>query len=104
MESQMDKMDGHFMRRVDAMGRVVIPKTLRDALDIQPCHPAEMYVRDGCLVIQGWTPGCIFCNETTDLSDYRGKLVCTRCKGHLRQHAGSPASSDRRRLRAARST
>ena len=97
-----DKTDVRFMRRVDALGRVVIPKALRDALDVQPGQPAEMYVRDGCLVVQGWTPGCIFCGETRDLTTHRGKPVCAHCEENLRHRAGAPASAGRQRLREAR--
>ncbi len=91
------------MRRVDALGRVVIPKALRDALDVQPGQPAEMYVRDGCLVVQGWAPGCVFCGETHDLSTHRGKPVCARCGENLRDLAGETATSRsaRQRLRGA---
>ncbi len=91
----MEKTNARFMRRVDALGRVVIPKALRDALDVQPGQAAEMYVREGCLVVQSWTPGCVFCGETRDLSDHLGKLVCARCGEQLRRRA-APATLHRR--------
>jgi AbrB family looped-hinge helix DNA binding protein len=37
---------------IDAAGRIVVPKPLRDALGVKPGQPLELEVRDGRLEIE----------------------------------------------------
>jgi len=56
------------VRRVDELGRVVIPIELRNKFGIAEKDPIEIYV-----------PNCIFCGNSKKLSEYKGKLVCDKC-------------------------
>ena len=51
------------VRRVDELGRVVIPIELRNKFGI-----AEKY-----------EPNCVFCGSSKKLMDYKGKLICSKC-------------------------
>lgn len=67
------------IRRVDELGRVVIPKEIRNKLDIQEKDPLEIYVQEDCIILKKYESNCIFCGNTKDLIEYREKLICKKC-------------------------
>jgi len=79
------------VRRIDELGRIVIPKELRDAYGIEAGDPIEFYTSDGEIILRKYQPGCVFCGETENLETFHGKHVCRRCKDELVQ---TPDSSD----------
>lgn len=73
------------VRKVDDLGRVVIPKELRDTLQINAQDPMEIFVDGNRLVLGKYAPGCIFCTELTDLIEFQGKKVCNSCLDKMNQ-------------------
>lgn len=76
------------IRRMDELGRVVIPIEIRNQFDIVEKDPIEIYVDGNSIVLKKFEPNCIFCGNTKDLLDYNGKLICTNCTkkiGSLKQ-------------------
>ena len=71
------------VRRVDELGRVVIPKEIRDKLDIQEKDPIEIYVDGTSIVLKKVQSNCIFCGSTKDLIEYKDKLLCKKCLNNL---------------------
>jgi len=67
------------IRRVDELGRVVIPKEIRKKLDIQEKDPLEIYVQEDCIILKKYESNCIFCGNTKDLIEYKEKLICKKC-------------------------
>ncbi len=67
------------IRKLDELGRVVIPKEIRKKLDIEEKDPIEIYVDGNSIVLKKSVSGCIFCNNTKDLCSYKGNLVCKSC-------------------------
>lgn len=67
------------IRRVDELGRVVIPIEIRNKFDIVEKDPIEIYVEDSSIILKKYEPNCIFCGESKDLVEYNGKLVCSKC-------------------------
>jgi transcriptional pleiotropic regulator of transition state genes len=67
------------IRRVDDMGRVVIPKELRKALNFNCEDSIEIYVKDDKIVLQKYKPGCLFCDNINDTIIYMGKHICKEC-------------------------
>ena len=67
------------VRKVDGLGRVVIPIELRRTLGIDIQDALEIYVDGESVVLKKYHPNCIFCNSTDDLIIYRGKSVCGVC-------------------------
>jgi len=67
------------VRKVDDLGRVVIPKELRGSLDIKPQDPMEIFVDGKRLVLSKYVPGCIFCPELSDLIEFQGRMICRGC-------------------------
>lgn len=67
------------VRRVDELGRVVIPIELRNKFDIQVKDPIEIYVQDNTIVLKKYEPNCIFCGNSKNLISYNDKLICKKC-------------------------
>lgn len=67
------------IRKVDELGRIVIPKELRDGLEIQEKDPIEIFVDGNSIILKKYTPNCVFCGNSKELTTYKGKLVCNKC-------------------------
>ena len=67
------------IRRVDELGRVVIPMEIRNQFNIVEKDPIEIYVEGSCIVLKKYEPNCIFCGNTKNLVEYKDKLVCDKC-------------------------
>ena len=67
------------VRRLDELGRVVIPVAIRRALRIQPKTLVDVYIEDGHISIYKQSPSCIFCSSEEDLRQVSGKPVCKSC-------------------------
>ena len=70
------------VRKIDELGRIVLPKELRDNLGIEEGTPLEIFVDGEFIMIRKYAPGCIFCGEETS-SEYQGKKVCESCRADL---------------------
>lgn len=68
------------VRRVDELGRVVIPIELRNKLDIKEKDPIEIYVDGSSVILKKFQPNCIFCGSTKNLVEFKEKLVCDKCR------------------------
>ena len=67
------------VRKVDELGRIVLPVELRRTLDINEKDTLEIYVDGSSVVLKKYRPTCIFCDSAKDLRVFRGKNVCPRC-------------------------
>lgn len=67
------------IRKVDRLGRIVIPVELRRMLEIETDQELELQIRDDELVLRKFTPGCIFCSALGEQVIFRGKNVCRLC-------------------------
>lgn len=67
------------IRRVDELGRVVIPMEIRNQFNIVEKDPIEIYVDGSCIILKKYEPNCIFCGNTKNLVQYKDKLVCDKC-------------------------
>ena len=73
------------VRRIDDLGRVVIPKEIRKVLDIQYGDPLEIYTDGESIVLKKYEPNCIFCGETSDVVVRKGKNICNDCLRELKR-------------------
>ena len=71
------------IRRVDELGRVVIPIEIRNQFHIVEKDPIEIYVDGSSIILKKFEPNCIFCGNAKRLSEYKGKLVCDKCLSKL---------------------
>lgn len=67
------------VRRIDDLGRVVIPKELRRTLGIAEGDPLEIYVNGEEIILSKYAPGCIFCGNADNVSHFKGKIICGNC-------------------------
>lgn len=67
------------VRKVDELGRIVLPVELRRTLDIEVRDSLEIYLDGGRIILQKYENTCIFCGSSRGLSIYRGKNVCRDC-------------------------
>ncbi len=67
------------IRKVDELGRVVIPIEIRNQFNIAEKDPIEIYVDGSSIVLKKYEPNCIFCGNTENLIDYNDKLICEDC-------------------------
>jgi transcriptional pleiotropic regulator of transition state genes len=67
------------IRRIDALGRVVVPVELRRALGIRQGDLIETRLENGRVVIVKVDPDCAFCGGVSDLIDMHDKHVCSEC-------------------------
>ena len=67
------------VRKVDELGRIVLPIELRRTLDIAERDELEIYLDDDKVVMRKYEPSCVFCGSTRNLTEYREKNVCSEC-------------------------
>ncbi len=73
------------LRKVDELGRIVLPIELRRTLDIATQDELEIYVAEDRIVLQKHEPTCVFCNSPRNLTLYCNKNVCRDCIDHLKE-------------------
>ena len=75
------------VRRIDEMGRVVLPAELRRTLDIGEKENLEIFVDGNSIVLKKYRPTCIFCDSGRDVSIFKGKNIWSRCLRQLREQS-----------------
>lgn len=70
-----------YVRKLDSLGRIVLPKSLRRQLNIKEGDSIEMFVDDqGNVVLDKYIPRCTFCEGSSDnMVEYKGKIICRDC-------------------------
>ena len=72
------------VRKVDELGRVVLPIELRRTLDIYEKDSLEIYVDGDMIVLKKYEPACIFCGQAKNVDTYKGKNVCNACRSDIK--------------------
>lgn len=67
------------VRRVDELGRIVVPIELRRTLDIAEKDSLEIYVDGEQVILKKYNPSCVFCGEAKEVINYKGKIICKKC-------------------------
>jgi len=73
------------VRKVDELGRVVIPIELRRTLQIEEKDSLEIYVDGEHIILKKYEPACIFCGNAKDITVYKGKNICPACMNELKK-------------------
>jgi len=73
------------VRKVDELGRIVLPIELRRTLDINIKDALEIYVDGQQIILKKYDPACVFCGEAGNVENYKGKLICKDCMKELRK-------------------
>lgn len=71
------------VRKIDELGRIVLPMELRKTLNLNIKDSIEIYVEEDRIILKKYEPCCIFCGEATNISQFKGKNVCEACKKEI---------------------
>lgn len=71
------------VRKVDELGRIVIPIELRRTLNVAEKDALEIYVDGEHIILKKYEPACIFCDDARDITVYKGKNICKNCLADL---------------------
>ncbi len=75
------------VRKVDELGRVVLPIELRRTLDIAEKDSLEIYVDEDMIVLKKYESSCVFCGSAKNIVNYKGKNVCAACIKDIKKKA-----------------
>ena len=67
------------VRKVDGLGRVVLPIELRRNLSIGEKDALEIYVEQDTIILKKYEPACIFCGQAKNVKYIKGKNICPAC-------------------------
>ena len=73
------------VRKIDSLGRIVLPVELRRNLEIDEDASLEIFVDGDTIVLKKYQPACIFCGEASDVVTFKGRNVCRSCCEKLNQ-------------------
>ena len=72
------------VRKVDELGRIVLPIELRRTIGLNIKDPLEIYVEKDSVILKPYKPCCIFCDSADDIINYKGKNICKECLNNLK--------------------
>ena len=75
------------VKKIDELGRIVIPKELRRAFAIEEGDSLEIFVDGERVILRKYQPGCQFCGGFEELIVHEGKNVCRHCLKEMVQKA-----------------
>jgi transcriptional pleiotropic regulator of transition state genes len=73
------------VRKVDELGRIVLPIELRRTLDIEIKDPIEIYVDGDYILLKKYEPACVFCGNAKDVRRVHDKNVCSVCITEMKE-------------------
>lgn len=76
------------VRKVDELGRIVIPIELRRTMGIEEKDALEIYVDNDKIILKKYEPACIFCGNAEDVNNYKGKNICRNCLTEIAKQVG----------------
>ena len=71
------------IRKLDELGRIVVPKEMRKKLDIEVGTALEMHLEGDAIVIKKDQATCVFCNSKNTASEFKGKQICDACLSEI---------------------
>ena len=73
------------VRKIDELGRVVLPIELRRTMNLEVRDPVEIFLDGDSIVLRKYEAACLFCGGTRNLTVFHGKPVCADCVRQLRE-------------------
>ncbi|MDR3050958.1 MAG: AbrB/MazE/SpoVT family DNA-binding domain-containing protein [Oscillospiraceae bacterium] len=71
------------VRKLDELGRIVVPIELRRTMDIAIKDTLEIFVEGDQIVLKKYHPACVFCEDAQNVITYNNKLICRNCLAKL---------------------
>lgn len=73
------------VRRIDELGRIVLPIELRRTFDIGEKDALEIYVDQDAIILKKFSRSCVFCSNASDVVEFKGKTICIECLTSLKK-------------------
>ena len=73
------------VRKVDELGRIVLPIEIRKVLDINVKDPLEIFTDEDKIVLKKYYPACVFCGNADDIVYFNNKRICTKCLAKIKE-------------------
>jgi transcriptional pleiotropic regulator of transition state genes len=71
------------VRKVDELGRIVLPMELRRTFNIEEKDGLEIYVDGDRIILRKYEPCCVFCGDGAEVEPFKGKNICLRCRAGI---------------------
>ncbi len=73
------------VRKVDELGRIVLPSEIRKSMDINVRDSLEIFTDEHRIVLQKYQPACIFCNGADGMKYFNNYRICAECLDKLKE-------------------
>ena len=67
----------------DKLGRVVIPKEIREKFQLNTNNKIKIFVNKDKIYLKKYQESCFFCGKTKNLEEFKGKYICNECKKEI---------------------
>lgn len=82
------------VRKIDELGRIVIPKELRRTMGIQEKDPVEIYTDGKGIILRKYAPGCAFCGSVDGVRHIHDVPMCAICANNMQMLYRTAAGRD----------
>lgn len=80
---RLGAVDSGITRKIDDLGRIVIPAETRRMFNIREGDHLFISVEGGSIVLRKMTDSCTFCGSDHQVSQFKGKGICAACRAQL---------------------
>ncbi len=77
------------VRKIDELGRVVIPIELRRTMEIDQNDGLEIFTDGGNIILKKYEPACVFCGNADDVETFKGRNICSKCLKELKRNGST---------------
>ncbi|RAP75619.1 MULTISPECIES: AbrB/MazE/SpoVT family DNA-binding domain-containing protein [Paenibacillus] len=67
------------VRKVDQLGRIVLPKSLRKRYQMNEGDPVEILVQGDHIILERYRPRCVFCGTLEGVREFKERYLCNSC-------------------------
>lgn len=71
------------VRKVDQLGRIVLPKSLRKRYSMNEGDPVEILVQEDHIILERYKPRCVFCASVDHTIEYKSRHICRACQSEM---------------------
>ncbi|MFD1956122.1 AbrB/MazE/SpoVT family DNA-binding domain-containing protein [Paenibacillus thailandensis] len=71
------------VRKVDQLGRIVLPKSLRKRYQMNEGDPVEILVQGDHIILERYRPRCVFCSSMDEVSEFKERHLCAQCLSEM---------------------
>ncbi len=71
------------VRKIDELGRIVLPIEIRRTMHIDVRDPMEIYVDGNSIILKKYEQECVFCGSTKKVTNFKNRNICENCRKEL---------------------